>query len=159
MNRTAIYIFLFSLCLGACTFSTTRLNDKKDQDQTRQVAESFYKALKTKTYAKTYPFLADTFLKVTDTSKLNRFYKTYEDRMGTIDAVEFLKCETKAVNSNNSTLTAVIFYTVKRSLQTSYERLLLQSVNGEPLKIVRYDIAEKPMVASQGQAKKITPLN
>ena len=157
MNRTAIYIFLFSICLAACTFSSTRLNEKKDQDQAKQIAESFYKALKTKTYAKTYPFLADTFLKVIDTSKLNRFYKAYEDKMGTIDTVEFLKCETKAVNSTNSTLTAAIFYTVKRSLQTSYEGLLLQSVNGQPLKIVRYDIAEKPMVA--GQAKKITPLN
>jgi hypothetical protein len=136
--RETIILSLFIL-LTSCHFNSTFNNRVEDKDDAQKTTEWFYDMLKSQDYKATYELFSDKFYAVTDTQKLSDLFHATNERLGSIETFNMVKCETHVIEGTDEQANYALIYSVKRKNYDSKETLVLDKENGK-IKIVSYSV-------------------
>jgi hypothetical protein len=131
---TFIYVFLCS-----CNIDGTYENRESDKKEGEKIADTFYKLIQQRDYAKTYSLYTERFFTITDTSKLATLYVQIDSTCGNIKDYTMANWKTTIVKGSNPVSEYAYLYDVNREKCKTRETILLKKENGK-VRIISYDV-------------------
>lgn len=139
VTRTIIGTFILITFLCSCHYNSTYNNREEDKIEGEKVIENFYHLLKNEDYSLTYKLYSPRFFEVTDTQKLQNFYKITLDSFGSIDNFQIANWQTQKVVGTDTKTDYLFICKVNRSNASCKESIALTKENGE-IKITGYHV-------------------
>jgi hypothetical protein len=140
-NKTNKSVFvLISLTLFfSCSFTATYNNRTEDKKEAQKVGDKFYSLLKQGKYDDTYKLFSKRFFQVSDTTQMNKMYRTIFQKLGAITSDSIAHWETHVVTGTNPSSVYVLYYSVEREKYESKETVSLSKQN-DTIKIDGYHV-------------------